>query len=94
MKAGLQGARLGLSFGNHIHAGIFVRMRAVHLSRAWKLPVIPGTLVQGDRAATRIKAGLGGAAQVTALCPTHLFPTSFLQDENIMRSMQLFDNVI
>lgn len=94
MKTWLQGARLGLCFGNHIHVSIPVRMRAAHLSRAWKVPVIPGAIVPWGRAARRVKLDLGAAAQISALCPTHPLPTSSLQDENIMRSMQLFDNVI
>lgn len=66
----------------------------MHPSRAWKLPVIPRPLVPWVRAAMRIKPGFGGAAQIAVPCPTRLLPTSSTQDENIMRSMQLFDNVI
>ena len=86
---------LGLCFESHICAGIPVWMRrAMHPSRAWKLPVIPGALVAWVRAAMRVKPGLGGTAQIAALCPNCLLSTSSPQDENIMRSMQLFDNVI
>lgn len=66
----------------------------MHPNRACKLPVMPGALVPWVRAATSIKPGLGGAAQIAVLCPTPPLTTSSLQDENIMRSMQLFDNVI
>lgn len=93
--AGLPRARLGLCFGNCIYAGIPVQIgRAMHPSRAWKLPVILGALVPQLRAAMIVKRGLGGAAQIAVLYPTPPLPTSSLQDENIMRSMQLFDNVI
>lgn len=76
---GFQGLSLGLCFGNCIYAGIPVQIgRAMHPSRAWKLPVILGALVPQLRAAMIVKRGLGGAAQIAVLYPTpptsHLFP--------------------
>uniref|UniRef100_A0A8C3JF42 Potassium voltage-gated channel interacting protein 2 n=1 Tax=Calidris pygmaea TaxID=425635 RepID=A0A8C3JF42_9CHAR len=52
VRAGLQGARLGLCFGNCISAGIPVEMRrAVHPCRVWKGAGIPGAPVPWVRAA-------------------------------------------
>lgn len=68
-------ARLGLCFGNCIHASVLVQMRrAVHPSRAWKLPVIPRPLVLCIRAAMRVKPALGELTRLLFRAQPACFP--------------------